>query len=201
MNHEAIAAWWAAVFPWLVVVLVLQRALKRTTLAKAGWMSLLVPGVIALAVLLIPVQGAIVARWIATLISSVSIPFVGLAAVAVWGRAFEKPQLSAREWRTAWIFGAVAGLFLYPMALGIGSMDPYEWGWSFGLLFVVIAVVTAWLIWMQNRFGLLLLLAAVAFQLRLLESTNYWDYLVDPIYCAASVIALGKRLTTRRAVL
>ena len=81
-------------------------------------------------------------------------------------------------------------LALYPLALGLGSFDPYEWGWHFSPLFVIVAALTVWLTWKQNRFGFLLLLAAVAFHLRLLESTNYWDYVLDPIYCLVSFVVL-----------
>ena len=56
--------------------------------------------------------------------------------------------------------------------------------------------LTAWLIWKRNRFGLLLLLAVTAFHLGLLESTNYWDYLLDPVYSAACLVALSRRLVS-----
>ena len=45
---------------------------------------------------------------------------------------------------------------------------------------------------------ILLLLAAAAFHLRVLESSNYWDYLLDPIYCLVSLAALGRRLIGRK---
>ena len=83
------------------------------------------------------------------------------------------------------------------MALGLGSVDPYEWGWQFSPLFVVMGVLTAWLLWRGYRFGLVLLIAGAAFHLRLLESTNYWDYLLDPVYFVVSIIATSRRLTSR----
>ncbi len=200
MTHQAMAAMWAAVFPWLVLVLGLQRVVKGTALMKHGWTALLAPGVIAAGILLIPVQGATVARWVASVVASVSVPLAGLMALTVWRRAFGTQPLTRREWGTAWMFGAVAGLLLYPAALGVGRVDPYEWGWYFSPLFVASGVLTAWLIWRQNRFGLLLLLAVAAFQLHILESSNYWDYLIDPIYFGASLIGLAKWWRTRRAV-
>ena len=121
----------------------------------------------------------------------VSIPMTAILAVIVWEQISERSLFSEREWTTAWSFGAIGGLALYPMALGLGSFDPYEWGWRFSLLFVAIGALTAWLIWKQNRFGFLLLLAVVAFQLRLLESTNYWDYLLDPVYSLVSIAWLA----------
>ena len=59
------------------------------------------------------------------------------------------------------------------------------------------ALLTVGLLWKQNRFGVVLLLAILAYRLRLLESTNYWDYLVDPIGWVVSMIALGWRLLPR----
>ena len=90
-----------------------------------------------------------------------------------------------------------AGLGLYPLALGWGSFDPYEWGWSFSPLFVAVAVMTALLAWKQNRFCLPLLLAIAAYHLRLQESANYWDYLLDPVYCLVSIIALAWQTLAR----
>ena len=122
--------------------------------------------------------------------------FARWSKAGVWERVFERSLLAEREWTTAWSFGAIGGLALYPMALGLGSFDPYEWGWPFSPLFVVIGALTVLLIWKQNRFGVLLVLAAVAFQLHLLESTNYWDYLLDPIYSLVSIVWLAGGFVT-----
>ena len=86
------------------------------------------------------------------------------------------------------------------MAQGMGSFDPYEWGWPYSPLIVVIGALTVVLVWKQNRFGFLLVLAAVAFQLHLLESTNYWDYLLDPVYSLVSIVWLtGGFVTSMRS--
>ena len=45
-----------------------------------------------------------------------------------------------------------------------------------------------------------LLLAAMAFQLQLLESANYWDYLLDPIYSLVSIGWVAGRLATSTRV-
>ena len=60
-----------------------------------------------------------------------------------------------------------------------------------------IALLTGLLLAKQNRFGLLLLLAIVAYHLGLLESENYWDYLLDPAYCLVALIVLGCQLGAR----
>jgi hypothetical protein len=115
-------------------------------------------------------------------------------AVAIAEHALERTVFRTRDWTAAWLFGAVGVLVLYPLALGIGAADPYAWGWRLSPLFVVVGVITAWLIWTGSAFGVLLLLSAAALHLHLLESTNYWDYLLDPFYGLVSLTALGRRL-------
>lgn len=188
MSHAMLVEVCSAICPWLALVWCLQRVARLLKHPLRGWTQLVVTGAIAAAVMLVPAQGLVLARWAAGLNANFSIPLTVMLALAVWEGVFEQSLLSEREWTTAWAFGAIGGLALYPMALGLGSFDPYEWGWPISPLFVVIGVLTAWLIWRGNRFGRVLLLAAAAFQLRLLESSNYWDYLLDPIY---SLVALG----------
>jgi hypothetical protein len=193
--NDAAAAWVvSAVCPWLALLLAVQRLIAWRGMALRGWALLIASGVIALGVLLIPIDRIALARWVASLSPSFSVPLTGLLAITAWERAFSRQVLSSRDRTTGWMFGAIAGLLLYPFALGVSRIDPYVWGWSASPLFIVIGVLTGWLIWRGNRFGLLLLLAVVAFRLQIFESTNYWDYLVDPIYCLASLVVLGTRM-------
>ena len=186
----------SAVGPWLVLVLGFQWAVGAWGLKLSGGRGLVVSALAALGVLVVPIQGICIARWIASLNVVFSLPFTGLLAVMVWERATTRKLFSACDWSTSWAFGAL-GMAFYPLALGLGSFDPYEWGWDFSPLFVGIALLTGLLLAKQNRFGLLLLLAIVAYHLGLLESENYWDYLLDPIYCLVSLIVLGCQLGAR----
>jgi hypothetical protein len=188
MSHTAVVEIWSAVCPLLAVMWCLVRIAMSLRVGLRGWTLLAVACAIAIVTLLVPVHGLTIARWVAGLNANFSVLLTGLLVVSIWERVSEQPLFSQREWNTAWGFGAIGGLALYPMALGLGSFDPYEWGWPFSPLFIVVGVTTAWLLWRQNRFGILLLAAAAAFQLQLLESTNYWDYLLDPIY---SLVSLG----------
>jgi len=197
MNEQVLTQLTAAAWPWLVLVLCAQFVAGRLGLTTRGWQPLVVSGAIAAVLLLVPVSGLSVARRIAGISTNFSITFTGILAVMAWERAFARSVFTERDWRTGWGFGAIGGLALYPMALGLGSVDPYEWGWQFSPLFVVVGVLTAWLLWKGYRFGLLLVIAAAAFHLRLLESTNYWDYLLDPIYVVVSIIAMSRRLMSR----
>jgi hypothetical protein len=190
MSHEITSQLFSAICPWLALVWCLQRIATWLRPQLRGWTQLMLIGVIAAAVLIVHTHGLAISRWVASLNANFSVPLTGMVAVAIWERAFARRVFSDREWRTSLSFGAIGGLVLYPLALGLGSLDPYEWGWRSSPLFIAMGVLTTWLIWKQNRFAFLLLLAVTAFQLRLLESTNYWDYLLDPIYWIVSCVAV-----------
>jgi hypothetical protein len=192
--NETVTSVAAAMCPWLALLLGAQRLIGWRWTSLRGWPLLIVPAAIALGILLVPIERIAVARWVAAVSASFSVPLTGLLAIAAWERAFARPVLARREWDVAWAFGAISGLVLYPLALGVGSIDPYEWGWYSSPLFAAAGVLTAWLIWTRNRFGILLLAAVVAFHLRLFESSNYWDYLIDPIYWLTSLVVLGGRV-------
>ena len=99
--------------------------------------------------------------------------------------------LQRKDRQVAWLFGALAGFLLYPLALGLGPFDPYSLGWHFGMLFASVAALASVFILRGNRFGVVLVLAIAAWHLRAVESGNYWECLVDPFYFLVSVGALG----------
>jgi hypothetical protein len=79
----------------------------------------------------------------------------------------------------AWI--ALVAIVFYPLALGVGMLDPYAWGYgSIGLLAAVIA--TALIAWLMgsNRIAIILALAVLAWAAGWHESANLWDYILDP---------------------
>jgi hypothetical protein len=197
MIHPFAVTVSSLVAPSLILTLVLQQAARRTGLRRRGVVALAVPGATALAIGLLPMGGLSVGEWVRGVNANVSIPFAGLLSIVCWEQAFGRRVLSAADRASVWMVGAIGGAVLYPFALGVGAADPYEWGWRFSPLFVMSGLLTGWLIWTRRALGWLLLLASAAFGLQLLESTNYWDYLLDPIYVVTSVCALTGHLVTR----
>ena len=84
---------------------------------------------------------------------------------------------------------AAAALALYPMALGLGLFDPYRLGygspWLLGGLFAV--ALAAWL-GRVEVLAVCIALATLAWSVGWYDSTNLWDYLLDPL---VSFYALG----------
>ena len=67
MSHTTLVEVCSAVCPWLGLVWCLQRLARVVRQPLRGWSLLVVTGVIAAAVMLVPVQGIVVARWVAGL--------------------------------------------------------------------------------------------------------------------------------------
>lgn len=94
------------------------------------------------------------------------------------------------------------GVFFYPSALGAIDFDIYRWGFKPLSMLVVLAVV-ALLAWQLRQYFLLAAIATavLAFRFQLLESTNLWDYLFDPmlvLYCMAWLLSTLLRFVFNR---
>ena len=182
MTQELFQHLYAGIAPWLALALILlgrNPHLSRTRIAG----SLL----LAFFLLRIPVGGWHLFAWVRVLEPNPSFTLTGLLAVALAQRLSGKKIFRAEVWRAARFFGAVAALILYPMGLGLTSIDSYTWGW-WPRLPMLTAAVAALLLLRGNRFGVVLLLPFVGFLLHLQESTNFWDAVIDPFYGGVSLL-------------
>jgi len=183
------AFWWNAIGLFLIVLWPLQRALPgpRCFLAVAS---------AALVLCLFPFFGHPLRHWLSGLTPNVSVTLLALLVVSIAQRAGLMKLFGRREWRAAFGFGAVASVFLYASALGLGprNFDSYSLGWPWLewwtslLFFAAVASVSAALIWRGNLFGWIPVLASAVYLLRWQESHNFWDYLIDPLYAVASLL-------------
>jgi hypothetical protein len=191
MSFPPAAILLSFVGPALVLILCFNALARRAGLRPRGLTWRIVPTLLAPGILIAPMRGLPLARWLAGVADHWSVPLLALLVSAVSNQLFGVELLRPRDRRAAWLFGAGAGLFLYPLALGLGPFDPFGWGWRFGPLFVGVAALATVLLWRRNRLGLVLVLAVAAWHLRVPESGNYWDCLEDPFYFLASLGAVG----------
>ncbi|MEY3481922.1 MAG: hypothetical protein RIQ71_2697 [Verrucomicrobiota bacterium] len=196
------AYWWNFISVFLLLVWLLQRFLREI---RGLFVSALGAGLVSL----IPFFGHEPRYWLSGLTPNVSIPLLALLLASILARARLVAALRPREWRAAWSFGALAALALYPSALGLGlhNFDSYSLGWPWqdwslsSLLFGAVALTAGILIWRENRFGWVLVCAALAYVSGLQESQNFWDYVVDPLYAVVSLavcmVGLARRIFRR----
>jgi hypothetical protein len=190
MNAEARAYAFSFVWPVALLLLAALRVIPPKS-RRAAFAPLLL---VAIGVALIPVRGIALGRWLTGVNANFSLPLLALLASAISRLAFRLDLLRQEGTRAALSFSLGAGIVLYPAALGWGRVDPYLAGWGFSWLFAVTGTLCALLLWRGNRFGIVLLCAIAAHHLRLQESDNYWDCLVDPASFLTALVLLLPRV-------
>jgi hypothetical protein len=146
---------------------------------------------------LIPFGGLPLAGYVRGMVGDLSITTVVLAwAVLLHPYCAETKKKSRAP---LLILISAAALFLYPMTLGMSLYDPYRLGYSdiFFVGLVLIIAVVAWLL-RYTAIALCLALATLAWSLGWYESTNLWDYLLDPLVAIYAMSALILRKTNLR---
>jgi hypothetical protein len=199
MNLCSPTIWVSFLAPTLALTWLLAAAAGACGLRLPGWKSGVGLGLLSLGMMLILAGGLPTARYLAGVIDHWSLPLIALLVSGLARRFLGVELLRPEDRKAAWYFGALAGVALYPLALGLGPIDPYGLGWRFGPLFAGMALLSSVLLWWGNRFGIVLVLAIAAWLFRLPESGNYWDCLLDPVYFIVSLVALvSNGLSPRR---
>jgi len=195
MSRDLLHQLCAGIAPW--------AALSLLLLGRNPYLSRLritVSLLLAFFLLRIPVVGWNGFAWVRVLEPNPSFTLTALLGIALWGRISGKRLFRPEDWKAAWIFGTASALLLYPMGLGLTSLDPYSWGWG-PRIPILVAVTVAMLILRGSRFGIVLLLPFAGFLIGLQESTNFWDAVIDPFYAIFSILACLVLLVPRRKVL
>ena len=125
--------------------------------------------------------------------SDLSMTLVALACLGLYQRLFDVPAIARQEMMALNGVVAVAAVVLYPTALGWGDWDAYRLGW--GSLSLWGTLLTLSLVCWFNGLQLLPMLvglALLAWSAGVMESTNLWDYLVDPWLAIAALFQCMK---------
>ncbi|QWD64847.1 hypothetical protein [Polynucleobacter sp. MWH-UH2A] len=108
------------------------------------------------------------------------------------------PNHQATPTPIKWLIGILAIVF-YPFALGVSMFDPYAWGYGsmiflIGILiFALICGLAGWTkgVWIMG-------VAIIAWSLHLHESSNLWDYVLDPVLAIWALFSLWSGVWKQR---
>lgn len=181
----------AALFAMTILML---PGIKNTT-GRTRWLIAL--GLAALAFLPL-FEGIPLAYYLRGLLGDLSIPTVALLLAGIYGPL---PAWQPARKRLL-ILAAITGLCFYPMALGATPFDPYQWGYQPVWLITGLAAIVLFSWRTHPALVWILSCAVMAFDIGLMESSNLWDYLIDP---ALAVFGAGwlavnaaKRILTKK---
>jgi len=144
---------------------------------------------------MVPLAGPPAAAYVRGVIGDLSITSLVLLMLTILRPLLGWPPANIRAGFTLQMLIAVAALGLYPLALGVSSIDPYRLG--YGNLWFLIALLVVALAASFRRLpvvALCIALAVFAWDIGWYESNNLWDYLLDPllsIYAISAVMRHG----------
>lgn len=140
--------------------------------------------------LLAPMNGVPIAVYVRGMVGDLSITTL-LALAYATGRSLGYfPPLDTQRRKVSLQLLAVIACVFYPLALGMTLYDPYRWGYGepwFLLLLFCLALICV-LRW--PLVALSINLAVLAWVVGWYESSNLWDYLLDPMLSIYALFAL-----------
>lgn len=147
-----------------------------------------VAGFTALCIFL-PVFGLSIAQWLRSVLGDFSVLTLAIFINIIAQRMFNFDLLNPISKKRMLLGVVLVGLVFYPLALGVSVYDPYQLGYS-PVLMPVILVMFSIIAWFKSMrdLAVILLFPLLAYNLKMLESTNLWDYLIDPVLMGYALV-------------
>lgn len=178
-----------------VLLLAVLLALMSGSLIKDKRLHRVSVAVLLLVGMFVPVYGLTFAQWLRSVVGDLSV-FTLLIFANILAQRLLNQNLLPSVTRNKLLPGiVVVGVVFYPLALGVSEFDPYRLGYAPVLMTALLCLVSMFA-WMSAYRGLavILLLPLIAFNLQLLESTNLWDYLLDPVLFSYALAQIGLKM-------
>jgi len=147
-------------------------------------LCLLIPAVIGV----LPIRQTDVSGFVLGHMGTLSVSMLVLLTFQLLSACRFVKTFSAAVWRNMNLFWLISGAALYPSALGLLDRDMYAYGFQNTMSWCVLGMSVVAVVCKYRISGLCLALSVLAHQLKLQESCNLWDYIIDPwLWIAASV--------------
>lgn len=159
----------------------------------------IVVAVLLVIFMLVPVNGLSISQWLRSATGDLSVLMLVMLLNILAQRLFDFKLLSVPS-RQILLWGALlVGAVFYPFALGLGPIDLYHFGYAPVGMSILLTLVSlsCWLAGKRDL-AMVMLLPLLAFNLHMLESTNLWDYLLDPILLMYALVQSCSRIGWQR---
>jgi hypothetical protein len=182
MNDINFTTWFGLIGVTLLLACALLKLLLTLNVDKK---IAYIVSLMAFVIAFVPYSGYSISLYLRGFFNDLSITTVMLLLFYLF-----KPEQPKQQSLYFYLIVAFTGLLLYPMSLGLGPVDPYGWGYFSAqtnlLSAIIFIVILAFILILSyiKRYSLLLIILVttlLAWQLKLLESHNLWDYLIDPL--------------------
>ncbi len=158
-------------------------------------MSFIIP--VSAVIALFPLSGISFSDYILSLNPCFSIGTIAYFIILLWKRFADEPLISERNMVLFAAWNVVVCLFLYTSYLGFVDIDLYPLGYGFSFLFVIVACLTVLLVLLKNPLSYVFISYIVAYDLNMLISQNYFDYITDTLLFFISIGILIEFLVSR----
>ncbi len=147
----------------------------------------------SLALALYPVRGLSVSHYILSLNPVFSIGSMALLLIIVCNRIWKRNPVTDIDLKHFVIWNIFISLCVFIPALGFTGLDIYALGYGSRSLFAVMMLVTIFLVYQKSPLSYIFIAYIVAFNLKLLPSENFFDYITDGILFFISLGILFSR--------
>lgn len=170
------------VFPLLLITWVFFVIFRLSSVSSLrGQLGKALIILISFFIVLVPFHGLSLAEYILSFNPNFSIGSHIFIFILLWGQLSNKPLLRQRELLLFALWNIAVSICLFSSSLGLVSFDLYSSGYGFSLWFVITAVLTITLFLFRNSLYYIFILYILAFDLKLLYSPNFFDYITDAV--------------------
>lgn len=153
---------------------------------------------IAAAALLIPINEIPVLYYIRGALGDFSVTTLIFVVVAFIERLRNQNSIDSRQRFVILLVFSLTSIVFYPMTLGLTRIDPYAFGYfstpfliGMGLLCcIALAFQWYWAIFVLCN-------SLIIASMELFQSSNAWDYLIDPAFATYAIIASAVEIIRR----
>jgi hypothetical protein len=183
-----IKAYFQNLFPFLFVTWILYIICFRLNLIKPkkiAWEIVVL--YISAFITFVPFTGLSLADLFLSINPNYSIGSLALILVLLWPKILDKQLLSTKQLCIFCSWNVVISLILFSSTLGLIPYDFYALGYNFSWWFIGMALLTLLAIRLWYPLSFIFLAYIAAFNLKVLPSYNFFDYITDGFLFIMSV--------------